>query len=312
MKILGCEGLLLFLVLEWGCVAPPAVEALLPKAITRGFPLVPFVSITRHATPIVALAATRRRNKADEPQQAVADTSPFANNNTDRSCNSSSPRYRHRHIQSRRKPVNRRPKYFWSNVTNLELELRGFWKSVQVTIRDNEPVPIPNEALLNYCQRFDIKAAIVTHGGREDLSFLLGGSRIMAGKWNKAVATSPELQQLLLQNSGLSPDLPPSSPQQKTKKETPKTTKGQKPLSSTPNYDTDNNYNARKSERWSHKTGRKESGYWNDPLVIEELYVFQTKGCASEGSTEPLSYKMTHSLAGWFPSFSLLFSCWQL
>jgi hypothetical protein len=270
MKILGYEGLFLFLVLGWSCVARQSVEALLQKAFTRDILFEPFLSITRHPTPTVVLDATRRRNRADEPQQALTVTSSSANNNTD----SSSPRYRNRQIQLRRKPMNRRPKYYWSNVTNLEMELRHFWKSVQVTIRNNEPVPIPNEALLNYCQRFDIKAAIVTHGGREDLSFLLGGSRIMAGKWNKAVATSPELQQLLRQNSGLSPDLPPSSPQQKTKKEPKTTTKDQKPSSYTPTYATDDNYNVRKSERWSHKTGRKESGYWNNTLVIEELYVF--------------------------------------
>lgn len=284
MKILVCEEFFFFLVLEWSCVASPAVEAFLQQAITRDFLFARVVSITRHATPIVALDATRRFNSEEEPQQAVAGTHPPANNNTGIS-NSSSPRYRHRQIQLRRKPINRRPKYYWSNITNLELEFRFFWKSVQVTIRDNEPVPIPNEALLNYYQRFDIKAAIVTHGGREDLAFLLGGSRIMAGKWNEAVATSPELQQLLLQNSGLSPDLPPSSPQQQQQqaqkqlpKKRPKTTKGKKSLPSIPDYDNDENYDLRKLERWSHKTGRKESGYWNDTLVMQELYVCKLPG----------------------------------
>mmetsp|Transcript_29872 Transcript_29872/g.45815 ORF Transcript_29872/g.45815 Transcript_29872/m.45815 type:complete len:427 (-) Transcript_29872:1240-2520(-) len=155
--------------------------------------------------------------------------------------------------QARRKPVNRRPKYYWNNISNIEAELRAFWEYAEVKIAPDEPPVIPNETLLNHFERYDLKNAIVIQGGREEMSQTLGGARIMPGKWADAVKYSPELQKLLKDTPGLSPHRPPLSPQQRKNAN-----------KSSGAHDIDH--------RWAHKEGRKPRGYWNKENVISELY----------------------------------------
>ena len=189
-----------------------------------------------------------------------------------------SSRHRHRRIQVRKKPKSdRRSKHYWLDIENVESELRQFWESVNVTIRNDEPPPIPNETLLNYLERFDIRGAIVVNGGRKDLALLLGGARIMPGKWKDAVAMSPELQQLVNKNGTsqnfllLSPDVPPPSPQQlrQTKDSAAQPQSGTN-LDISDASDTET---GQEISRWSHKAGRNRRGHWSRGLVIQELYV---------------------------------------
>lgn len=54
------------------------------------------------------------------------------------------------------------------------------------TIQKNAPPLIPNEYLLNYFNRNDLRWAISSLGGRENVAHLLGGSKIIPGKWKEA------------------------------------------------------------------------------------------------------------------------------
>ena len=186
--------------------------------------------------------------------------------------------------QQRQKPQNRRPKFYWQDIQNVEQELRDFWTDCCVDIYQTDtyeqdslatkagkrqkrssstpPLCIPNETLLNYFGRHDLRAAIVTHGGRVELSFMLpGGATIMPGKWQEAVATGLELQ-LLLQNQthhlDLSRDGPPLLRQPGNKSK----------LATEPN----NKESTNKVKKWSHQKERKPLGYWSQQRVVAELY----------------------------------------
>lgn len=155
---------------------------------------------------------------------------------------------RRRKRQARRKPVQRRPKYYWSDPSNLRSELCEFWKNCGV---ETVGPTIPNEVLLMHYERHDLRAAIAKNGGRNSVSELLGGAPIMPGRWNKAVAHSRELQQLLRVDASLTADRPPRCCIH---------------VSSTtvePNAANDKN--------WSHHGGRNPKGYWSLQTVIQEL-----------------------------------------
>lgn len=158
--------------------------------------------------------------------------------------------------QVRQKPKNRKPRNFWLEVDNVETELRDLWKSVGVElVDDSQPPPIPNESLLNYWRRYDLRAAIVTHGGREALAESLGGALIIPGRWSVAVNTT-YVQQLLENDLDLSSDLPPLSPQQLKKG----IVREEKALFE------------RKDKRQAAKGVRRGKGYWySDQKVIQEL-----------------------------------------
>ena len=165
--------------------------------------------------------------------------------------------------QVRRKSRNRHPRHYWQDVKNVETELREFWTSLGATLPCNKPPPIPNEALLNHFERNDLRYAVVSYGGRKSLSARLGGASIMPGRWTVAVQSSPQLQQLLSNAShGLSPDLPPLSPQQKKQERFIQSRFEQKQSSLS---------EMRNQTRWNHSEGRKPRGYWTIELVIREL-----------------------------------------
>jgi hypothetical protein len=201
-----------------------------------------------------------------------------------------------RRRQTRRKPTNRRPKYYWTDLKNVERELREFWTSngdvtIAATVGDNidideyayanEPPLIPNNQLLNHYQRHDLRAAIYAHGGRERLAASLGaGARIMPGRWTDAVQESPELRKLLQIDPSLSAERPPFSPRQGDTTANDDINTDIETNTDHANY-TDNDEDdpegaqeeTSRSGRWLHQSGRKPKGYWSLRVVIQELYV---------------------------------------
>jgi hypothetical protein len=175
-----------------------------------------------------------------------------------------------RRRQMRSKSQNRRPANYWLKIETVELELRQLWATAGISLNAEEPPPIPNETLLNYWKRHDLRSAIVRYGGRELLSELLGGARIIPGKWVEAVQTCPGIQELLDKDPALSADIPPLSPQQM------RTTGVFCEASAAAAAATNNDSlsvaeDERKATRWSHQSGRKDPGYWDLQLVIQEL-----------------------------------------
>jgi hypothetical protein len=151
--------------------------------------------------------------------------------------------------QIRRKPVNRRPKYYWLDANNLRNELVAFWKERGVKLSKYQAPPIPNEVLLMHYKRHDLRAAISKNGGRQVVSQLLGGAPIVQGRWLDALQQSSETQALVKLDPNLSVDRPP---------------KVSGPTSSRLSSDT---------SPWSHQNGRKKKGFWNIQSVLQELYV---------------------------------------
>jgi hypothetical protein len=166
----------------------------------------------------------------------------------------------------------------------VEQELRELWEWANVTLASEEaPPPIPNESLLNYWKRHDLRAAIATHEGREFLAETLGGAVIIPGKWNLAVKT-PYVQQILAQDSNLSSEFPPLSPQQQKHVKaqavlgvevvpTGTNEVGHNHSSATASTTSSGLNSDRQSTRWHHqRTDRKPLGYWNaKTIVIKEL-----------------------------------------
>ena len=155
----------------------------------------------------------------------------------------------------------RRAPGYWKEPSNLEIELRQFWASIGISIKDSEPPSIPNEALLNHFNRHDLRYGIYSQGGREIVSEALNGARIMPGKWSDAVEKSPELNQLLQHNhSGLSREIPPMPFQVRKRIEI--------------STDDLNDFDPVKSyyeNRWKHRIGRRSKGHWSKELVLSEL-----------------------------------------
>jgi len=84
----------------------------------------------------------------------------------------------------------RRPRGYWSNLTNVRESLTSLWLTdlhAPVGLVPPTSPPIPSEHLLNALGRNDLRHAIVVHGGRESLSLLLGGAEIVPGRWAEAI-----------------------------------------------------------------------------------------------------------------------------
>lgn len=160
-----------------------------------------------------------------------------------------------RPTQTRKTPLRRKPSGYWKDTENIENEIRSLWEEVKVKIPSDEPPPIPNETLLNYWRRHDIRYAISQFGGRDLLSVELNGAFVVPGKWKEASETV-WVKQVIANDPNLDPKVPPMSPQQgKMKREDPieKTALRQK-------------------KRWTHQTTRRKKGFWGSKqVVIEEL-----------------------------------------
>ena len=152
----------------------------------------------------------------------------------------------HRIRQKRRRPAQKRPARYWSDLNNLRSELRAFWIDRGVKLTQNKLPPIPNEVVLRYYQRNDLRAAIVKYGGRDAVSQILGRCPIVPGRWKDAVHESPELRALVEADAALSLTSPPSLTKSSRNNET---------------------------ARWQHQDGRNPKGYWNKQTLLKEMYV---------------------------------------
>lgn len=170
--------------------------------------------------------------------------------------------------QPSRVSPNRKPNYYWNDIENVRLELAQFWKNLNITsFPENQP-PIPSEALLSHFERHDLRGVIVKYGGKDDLSYELGGVPIVPGKWKDAVRNSSIVQDLLRNEShGLLHDIPPLSPQQKKK--------------ALLEENADGTLISRKKTRWSHKSKdeRRPIKYWNLGKVVDKLYEYLDAMC---------------------------------
>ena len=169
--------------------------------------------------------------------------------------------------QSRRQLESRRPKHYWKRKKNLQFELRQLWESVNVSIPLDQPPPIPNESLLNYWGRHDLRAAIVTNGGRAELSERLGGAQIIPGKWVNASQT-PFVQELVASDPKLHAHMPPISPQQ---------IKQINATAANDNTEFELEIRARQNprrQRWVHQDGRNTKFHWDQQMVITQLYLY--------------------------------------
>ena len=202
----------------------------------------------------IQLPIHRRRQRSGRYTLAYQDPASSADN-----AAGVANRYR-RIPQVRRKPQNRKPRNYWLDLRNIETDFHDFWTSIHVDHTISRPPPIPNEALLNYYKRYDLRAAIVTHGGRRKLASDLGGSFIIPGKWAAAVNTT-YIQQAIENDPGLSLDSSPLSPQQLKR-----------------GYVRDNvNIPELGKEEIEQTQGgrRREKGFWSsDVVVIQELCVY--------------------------------------
>ena len=94
--------------------------------------------------------------------------------------------YTYQHLpQKRRKPNNRRPKFYWQSIDNVRLELASFWAEHGVQVDQSCP-PIPSEKILNFFGLNGLRWAIAQLGGRENVAHQLGGVLVIPGKWEEA------------------------------------------------------------------------------------------------------------------------------
>lgn len=90
----------------------------------------------------------------------------------------------------------RKPRDYWHSIVNLRHELYSFWEELDVTLQSKKMPPIPSEYLLNYFNRNDLRWGIAQMGGRENVSHLLGGAKIIPGRWEDAMRIK-EVKRLL-------------------------------------------------------------------------------------------------------------------
>lgn len=143
-------------------------------------------------------------------------------------------------------------------------------------------------------------------GGREVVAERLGGAKPVPGKWSEACTTSKEVQCLLKSGNpagaGLTRQNPPIAPhtkrvlmeaaeRQQTKREGEKKGGKQREKNAKGNivsnkdgssiqkqqgggYDEDVIHNLRyqAGERWAHRTNRNPRGFWDEDVVLKELY----------------------------------------
>ncbi|CAJ1936213.1 unnamed protein product [Cylindrotheca closterium] len=164
-----------------------------------------------------------------------------------------------RPTQTRKNQRGRKPRGYWKNIENIEKEIRTQWISVNVNIPSDQPPPIPNESLLNYWERNDLRYAIYQFGGREFLSAEMNGAFLVPGKWKEA-SEIEWVKELIQNDKNLDPEIPPLSPQQAKLK------KREDPMEAT---------ESRQRKRWIQRSERKKKGFWrSEEVVIDELYKY--------------------------------------
>ena len=109
--------------------------------------------------------------------------------------------------QTRRIPTRRKPRNYWQSTSNLRDELYLFWTENNVPLEKlnpSQPPPIPSEYILNFFQRNDLRGAIASNGGREHVSYLLDGAKVIPGRWKDAIEMEEVKCLLPLMTSDLS------------------------------------------------------------------------------------------------------------
>ena len=137
----------------------------------------------------------------------------------------SSNSYYQRPIQKRSSPRRpRKPKLFWKNPENIRKELHLFWKELGINNSDDQ-LYLPNEHMLNYFKRNDLRAAIYQIGGRESLAHMLD-AQVIPGKWIDAVELDIVKQVLPLMEEKKSNSTESKTRQPKQSNIAPASTKG--------------------------------------------------------------------------------------
>ena len=180
-------------------------------------------------------------------------------------------------LQVRHPSFTRKPKHYWSDLANMARELSYFWddcastaglerRGTATALKSSSPPPIrrklviPNETLLRFYNRHDLRGAIAAHGGRRVLAEKLReafaaptSSRVMdvtilSGRWADAMNESSELRAIVLAHPQLSVHRPPSICEHSAR------------------------WGHHLRPRWSHQSHRRPKGYWsNQTAVLLEL-----------------------------------------
>lgn len=165
--------------------------------------------------------------------------------------------------------LRRKPRGYWKDLDNIRHELDLQWQDAIAARRrgdDNEessptipdPPPIPNETLLTFWKRHDLRGAIRQYG-REELSIDLGGAEIVPGKWREAVQQVQLVRRVVQNDPRLSLEHPPTSSQHLVR------LKDQ--------YNIENVEEWQRAGRWKYKnkSTRNEYGFWDEPTVMTKL-----------------------------------------
>lgn len=138
------------------------------------------------------------QSRNNSEHMAITSTTMYSESDPD-SLRLLSQLYTYRKPRQERRPASSRPRkqrYYWQSHDNLRSELFQFWDELSVTIPPNQPPPIPSEYLLNYFHRNDLRWGISQMGGRDFVAHILGGAKVIPGKWEKATELD-EVKQLL-------------------------------------------------------------------------------------------------------------------
>jgi hypothetical protein len=172
----------------------------------------------------------------------------------------------------------RHPPNFWSGLERIRAELILFWEEtlqVPVLAEERDTPPIPNEMLLSFTNRHDLKYAINSvYGGRDALAYALAvdskrntPSRIIGGRWYSDDCINTREVRLLYQHVFLGAELQKSRPYSRPA--------AVRPTSHTSDFLDDLAQSTTKelttSEKWRHRPGRNAWGFWNSTTVEREL-----------------------------------------
>jgi hypothetical protein len=179
----------------------------------------------------------------------------------------------------------RHPPNYWSGLHKIRAELVMFWENtlqIPVLAEEKDTPPIPNEVLLSFANRYDLKYAINSvYSGREALAFALAvdsnsntPSRIIGGRWYSDECLNTREVQLLYRHAVLGPKL------QKYKPYRPAATQLSHSVNSLDVFAISNTATnistgwkafSGKRDKWRHRTARNSWGFWNASTVESEL-----------------------------------------
>jgi hypothetical protein len=197
--------------------------------------------------------------------------------------------------------LRRRPKYYWNDVENIRHEIVEQWKVAlggERYLKGNgipDPPPIPNDTLLMYWKRHDLRSAIRKYGGggcgRQDIademitrmtpeamtiiktekmtnseafdsSFL-----IVPGKWKDAVDQFPIVRRVVENDPNLQLERPPRSLQYLKEKEMSTTSNDALDLQEQTKTFSQHSNNQQRVDR----QGWKPMKYWSQQQVLISL-----------------------------------------